>query len=136
MGTIGQGACHVCWRGPNSLIGANAYRIWREIRIQRAAADVQTNMYDPNALPLINNTGHSRQVRRAHEREGEKAELSSVLKAKLAQLYPGQGLFMQNYFGFGRTYYVGWPNETRKPNLDHSKRYAHLFKVPSDAADV
>lgn len=83
------------------------------------------------AGPPLNNTGMSRQVRRARERQFEDAPLSFDLTYWLTQRYPGQGLFMQ-----GRYRYPGWPNETRKPRRDNTWRYASLFKLPANAPDV
>ena len=80
---------------------------------------------------VINNTGLSRQVRRAHEREFDKVPLSERLLARLSTLYSGQGLFMQR----GRPLFAGWPNEVRTPIRDYNKRYASLFPVLPDATD-
>lgn len=82
--------------------------------------------------PVINNTGMTRQVRRAREREFDKCQLSIPFTTKLAMMYPGQGLFMQRT-NFGRIISPGWPNERRTPRNDHSHRYASLFSVLSDA---
>lgn len=73
----------------------------------------------------VNNTGLSRQQRRAREREREKEPvLSGRLTFALAQCYEGQGLFMRR----GR-YDRGWPSERREPSADYSGRYKALFPV-------
>lgn len=79
--------------------------------------------------PVINNTGMSRQVRRAHERQFDDAPLSLRIIGALSRMYPGQGLFFQH----GRWLISGWPNERRTPTRDYSKRYAALFPVLPDA---
>lgn len=76
---------------------------------------------------IINNTGHSRQVSRAREREFDKAHLSPSLEAALDARQPGQGLFMR-FSRWGAHYSPGWPSETRPPRIDNSHKYAHLFK--------
>lgn len=108
-----------------------SYTEFRDLHLK--AKEVGVDMFRNQVI--INNTGMSRQVRRQREREGEKANLSPQLTNRLAQLLPGQGIFMQYYPGLGRTLYVGWPTERRKPRVDHSKRYASLFPVLPDAPD-
>jgi len=90
----------------------------------------------PQGGNILNNTGNSRQVRRARERDRDgPINLSDRLNFALAQLIPGMGLFSYSPVSptIGRRvkrYRAAFTSERMEPIADYSRRYQALFAMP------
>jgi hypothetical protein len=84
--------------------------------------------------PVINNTGHSRQVRRRRERQMDDAKLSRRFLEACAKAGPEQGFFMTRRLG-ASVYVPADIGTTRLPYADYSTRYSSLFFLPTGAPD-